>query len=195
MILTPWEIIDIIIMTLFVGFIFRDQFRAPSRISYEDDPVGYHMKSSMGINWNDFWFAAAITAPAIILHEFGHKFLAMSFGYTATFHAAYFWLATGLVLKLLSFPFIFFVPAYVSYPAMATPIQSAIIAFAGPAVNLILWLGASFVLKKRLVRDKKIIAALVVTTKINMFLFIFNMIPIPPFDGYHVVEGIFRTFF
>jgi Zn-dependent protease len=35
---------------------------------------------------------------------------------------------------------------------------------------------------------------LVITSKINMFLFIFNMIPIPGFDGFQIISNIIRVF-
>jgi len=190
--ITVTEIIDILIMTFAIGFIFKDLFKKPTEIDH--DPLTYH-KPNRFINWNDLKFAMLVTAPAVIFHELGHKFVAMSMGLYATFHAAYTWLGLGVVLKLIGTPFIFFVPAYVAHSAAASPLQSAIIAFAGPAVNLILWLGSMYILKaaKKLTRTQHV--ALVLTKRINMFLFLFNMTPIPPFDGGHVVFGLWRTFF
>ena len=121
MILTPMELLDIVIMTLAVGFIFSDflaRFRRPSE---DYDPLKQNYNRF--INWDNFKFAALVTAPAIILHEFGHKFIALSFGYNATFHAAYLFLFIGIMLKLMKSPFLFFVPAYVSFSAAATPLQ------------------------------------------------------------------------
>lgn len=186
MIITIRELLDMIIMIVFVGYIFKDVFRRP--LEYKD-PLDYYTKSKTRDN---FKFAIMITAPAIILHELGHKFLAMSFGLQATFHAAYFWLFLGVLLKLLNFGFIFFVPAFVSYPALSTAFQTSIIAFAGPFVNLVLWLGSSFAIKKKLFK-RKYLSILFLTSKINMFLFIFNMLPIPPFDGYHFFSSVIQT--
>lgn len=192
------ELLDIIIIVAFMGFIFKDLFRRPAMISrnYESDPIAYYKhKASIGFNWNDFAFAAMVTAPAIILHEFGHKFVALGFGLNATFHAAYMFLGLGLLLKMMNFGFIFFVPAFVSYPALATASQSTLIAFAGPGVNLLLWLGSWLLLKQGIVKQRKWIAILALTSKVNMFLFIFNMIPIPPFDGFHVFRGLLGIVF
>jgi len=189
------EIFDIIIITVFLGFIFKDLFKKPAQLHYADDPVAYYKNIAGGINWNDFLFSAMVIAPAVILHEFGHKFVAMSFGLQATFHAAYFFLGLALLLKLMNFGFIFFVPAFVMHSAAATPLQSAAIGFAGPAVNLIMWLGSWFLLKKGQVKDAKWVLILGITSKVNMFLFLFNMLPIPPFDGYHVFAGLFQAFF
>ena len=47
------EIIDIVIMTLAVGFIFKDVFRAPLGRSYSHDPVGYHRNKVAGGFFNE----------------------------------------------------------------------------------------------------------------------------------------------
>ena len=174
-------------MTLVVGYIFKDWFKSPQ--TYEES---FSFKKT---TLDDFKFAILVTAPAIILHEFGHKIAAILFGLQAEFNAAYIWLGVGVLLKLLGTGFIFFVPAYISHSAAALPWQSAIIGFAGPAINLILWFLASYLLKTKPYLPHKHKVALILTKKINMFLFIFNMIPIPGFDGSHVLSGIMKTFF
>ena len=193
MIITAREIIDIIIMTAVVGFIFSgifERFRKP--VAYEP------LKHYRNFNFENFKFAAMVTAPAIILHEFGHKFVAMGFGYHAVFHAAYLWLLIGVIIRLANFGFIFFVPAFVSVgctaiPCKIIPWQHSLIAFAGPAVNLILWLGALLIIKQNLV-NKKYLPFVFLTSRINMFLFFFNMIPLRPFDGYYVFQGLLALF-
>ncbi|MBN2423315.1 M50 family metallopeptidase [Candidatus Woesearchaeota archaeon] len=186
------EIIDILAMTFFVGFIFSDVFRKPRVIK---DIVDYY-KPKNRFNFEDIKFAALVTAPAIILHELGHKFVAMGFGMQATFNAAYTWLFVGAVLKLMNFGLIFFVPAYVAWVptdfSLNNPWVGSVIAFAGPAVNLVLWLGTSLILKSKKL-NRKYIHFLILTSRINMFLFIFNMIPIPGFDGFHVLKGLIET--
>jgi len=187
--LTIFEIIDIIVMSFAVGFIFSGIFKRPAEEEY--DPL---KEPSSRFNWKDLQFAILVSVPGIILHEFGHKLVAMSFGLSATFHAQYFWLAIGIGLKLANFPFIFFVPAAVSIYGQVSPLVHSLIAFAGPGVNLVLWLGALFLMKIKLVK-KKYYPIVYLTSRINMFLFIFNMIPIPPFDGYYVFGGVIQTFF
>ena len=174
------------IMTLFVGYIFSDvfsRFREPQLDVFSFKP--------RGIDWDAFKFAALVTAPGLILHELAHKFVALGFGMQAMFHAAYAWLVLGLILKLLSFPFIIFVPAFVSITGQGTPLQFSIIAFAGPAMNLILWLGTGFAMKKNIIPKKHYKLAFL-TKEINKFLFIFNMIPIPGFDGSKVLSGLWQ---
>jgi len=183
------EIFDIVVMTAVVGYIFSGLFKRPVEESYE--PLK-HFKA--GFDFEDFKFAVLITAPAIILHELGHKFVALGYGLEAHFQAAWFFLGLALILKLMNFGFIFIVPAFVSIIGRATPLEFGLIAFAGPAVNLALWLFAAFALKKNLFA-RKYNPALALTSKINMFLFIFNILPIPGFDGSKVFTGLIQAFF
>lgn len=188
MVLSLREVLDLVFMTLALGLIFSTFLKR--FMPHHSDP----MSIKYGIDWNLFKFAVYITAPAIILHEFGHKFVAVAFGLEATFHAAYLWLGFGLLLALMQTGILFFVPAYVSIPNAANinPGIFAIVAFAGPLMNLILWLGSWWVLKKGKF-NRKYLPILMITKKINMFLFIFNMLPIPGFDGLKVYSGIFQT--
>ena len=187
-IITGMEIVDLLIMIAAIGFIFKDLFKKPIESGY--DPLKHFAKN---MQWENFKYAALATAPAIVLHEAAHKIVALSFGIPAVFHAAYEWLVLGIVIKLLNFPFLFFIPGYVSYSAAAAePMQIAVIAFAGPAMNLAIFIFATIALKKDWFPKHRQIINL--TKKINLFLFIFNMIPIPPFDGSHVFGNIIQAF-
>src|SRR3989344_1972062 len=188
MIFTPKEIVDAILMSLGVGFIFKDIIgqHLPKK---EYDPL-----EVQGIDWKSFWITVAITAPAVVMHELAHKITALIYGLTATFHAAYPWLAIGIILKLFNAPFIFFVPGYVSISGYASPLTHSLVAFAGPFLNLVLWLSAYALYKFKIVRKKKYVPILILTSKVNMFLFIFNMLPLPIFDGWTVYSGIFKAF-
>lgn len=199
------ELVDVIIMTLALGFIFKDVFLPRMRNvihTREYDPLaryrqGHGRRSSMSYLENGFVLAMIITAPAIIFHELGHKLLAIYFGANAVFNAAYFWLGLGVALKMLNFGFIFFVPAYVSISgAGITDAQFAAIAFAGPAVNLLLFAAARYVIKNKQLykRFHKYAAIISMTAKINLFLFVFNMLPIPGFDGWKVFAGLLSAF-
>jgi Zn-dependent protease len=186
---TLGELFDMVVMTLVVGFIFSGMFRKP--VSDDYDPL---KQAKHGFFSDDFKFAVMIAAPAIILHELGHKFVALSFGLEAVFEAAWFFLLLALMMKIMNFGLIFIVPAYVSIFGRATPLEFSMVAFAGPAINLILWLGTALSLKKKLL-PKKYDYLLALTSKINMFLFIFNMLPIPGFDGSKVFMGLIQYFF
>lgn len=189
------EILDIALMTLVIGFIFKDYFHFKPKVEVftPEYYLGKAKKKKFG--WSDFWFAAAVVAPSIILHEFGHKFVAISYGMTATFQAAYTWLGIGLLLKLLGIGFIFFVPAFVSIVGQGTSLQFALISFAGPAVNLVIWLVAFVILKTHKKMKNNTYHFLHLIKRINMFLFIFNMLPIPGFDGWTVWGELVRIVF
>ena len=94
------EIIDIIIMTAALGYIFMGIFPRQPR---EFDIRRYYSR----FDFEDFKFSIMVTAPAIILHEFGHKFTALYFGLDAIFNAFFPGLLLGIVLKLMNFGFIF----------------------------------------------------------------------------------------
>ena len=187
MIISLREIIDIALMSVIVGYIFMAIFK------FSQD------RFQTGFDWRSFKFAALVTAPAIILHELGHKFVALGFGLEATFHAAYTWLGIGVILRLLHTGFIFFVPAYVQIgcavkDCVVPPLQLSAIAFAGPFVNLVIFFICWGLLKKKnLSKNMRLI--LYITKQINLFLFIFNMLPIPAFDGFKVYSGLWKTFF
>ena len=191
--ITFWEIIDLIAMTFFVGYIFSGMIPA-RRENY--DPLVHYKR---GFDFERLKFAIMATAPAIIVHELAHKFVALGFGLNAVFYAFYrstFTLMLGvftIISKLTGFGFMFFVPGYVSIGGTGTHLQFALTAFAGPFVNLILWLGSWYLLKNKFYKKKHYLL-LLLTSRINMFLFIFNMLPIPGFDGYKVFVELIRAF-
>jgi Zn-dependent protease len=151
-----------------------------------------------------------LVGPAIILHELGHKFVAIAFGHEATFFSAIsinkfihgmpffdfpaILMVIALVSTYLGGTFVFFVPAYVAFTSVPTPLQLTLIAFAGPALNLALWLVPRWMIQNRKVQHKYIPFA-IITSKINMLLFIFNMIPLPGFDGQKVFAGLLQLLF
>lgn len=184
MIFTLGELIDVVMMTAIIGYIFKDAFeRRGTSFSY--DPLRPQPKNE------SFWFAAISIGSSILLHELGHKFAALFLGLQATFHAAYKYLFLGILLKLANFNYIFFVPAYVSHTA-TDPTNSAIIAFAGPGVNLVLWLICGFLIKNNHI-PRKYLQVAYFTKYINGFLFVVNMLPIPGLDGYWVLNGMIKS--
>lgn len=214
MLFNIFEILDIVVMTAILGYIFHDTFRKP--VTQDDDIVEHYRakKYTFNVEWHDFLWASMLVAPTIILHELGHKFSAMGFGLDATFHAACSTanIASGagfldfycgltllsVVMKIIGFGFIFFVPGYVAIGGGGTALQYAITAFMGPLVHLVFWLGAAMALKNRkymrkLPERKRLY--LFFFKQINMILFIFNMIPIPGFDGFSVFYNLFKAFF
>ena len=178
------EIIQLIIITGVLGYIFSGFIERPNK-----DPF-----SVKRFSWKDIWFAALIATPAVVLHEFGHKFVAIAFGLAASFHVFWTGLILGVLLKMIGSPFLFLAPAYVSIPAGATYFQSAFIAFAGPGVNLLIWGMSALVLKYKVHMSQNEMLVWAISKKLNFFLFWFNLIPIPPLDGWAVLQGIIGMF-
>jgi len=182
--ITLVEIGKLAIISLVIGFIFQGFYSPRVKTVYDR----LHKKK---FNFYDFKFSTLVVAPAIVLHELAHKFVAMGYGFTATFELFPFGLILGTFLKLIGSPFLIIAPGFVkiSELALENPMAYRLIAFAGPAINLILWLGALFLLrsKKRWTRTQ--FAALSLTKTLNMWLFFFNMIPFGPLDGAKVFFG------
>jgi Zn-dependent protease len=187
------EVFDILLMSIVVGLIFEGFLRnLLVRRTYKDY---YFINKSF--DFHSFKLSALIVAPGIILHELAHKFVALGFGMSATFHAAYGWLTIGLLMKFLGFPFIFFVPAYVSISGSGSYMAYSLTALAGPLTNLMIFIITSLLVSrapKRLRRKKYFLPVMILTARINLFLFIFNMLPIPGFDGFQFLYGLFKAF-
>ena len=180
------EILHLILMTAALGYIFSGFIR----------PALSHIQLHLPkFNWKEFKFAILISAPAVVLHELAHKLIAMLFGLTAEFQASFFGLGIGVFLRIINSPFIIFAPGYVSISSTADPLTLAVIAFAGPFTNLVLWLGSSLILSRARHLTRKQALILYLTKRINMILFIFNMLPIPPFDGSKVFLGLINAIF
>jgi Zn-dependent protease len=143
------------------------------------------------------------TATGFILHEMGHKFVAMRRGYVAHFRVWIWGIALALVTAVVSQgQFIFGAPGAVyiapvagamAYGAYATRQRNeeqdnTMISAAGPGTNLTF---AVFFF---------VLALLLPTTGfwstvaaygfiLNVGLGSFNMLPIPPLDGYKIFKG------
>ncbi len=184
-IITIKEAFYAIVITGVLAYIFMDFIKPKS--------TEFYIYKKSGFDFESFKFAAMVAAPGVILHEFGHKISAIILGYNASFEIMWFGLFLGLFLKLISSPFLLIAPGYVNI-GTAPPLDMSIIAFCGPLVNLILWLGSAFILNKSKNLKRRQAEFLYLTKRINMILFIFNMIPFPPLDGYKVLSGIIQLF-
>lgn len=170
------EILYIIIATLVVGYIFTGMIKF--RVGKRDVLEQY----TKGFDWGEFWFACLVAAPGIVLHEMAHKFVAMGFGLSAFFQISYFGLFLGVLLKLFSAGFMVLAPGYVIISG-ANNFQSMITALVGPLSNLFLWVLALIFLKYKANISRKEAVFWTLTSHINKWLFIFNILPIPPLDG------------
>lgn len=185
---TGAELFDMAVLTVVIGFVFSAMFRN-TRVSHAGIPIDEPP-------WKPYALAAAAIVPGILLHEFFHKFVALGFGAEAVFNTSYTFLAIAVVLKLIGSPFLFIAPAYVAISGALHPLASALIGFSGPFANLLIWIGARELGKRRQSGwlgssdGRTVISG---TARINKLLFWFNLLPIPGFDGFHVVSGVFRS--
>ncbi|MEK6903972.1 MAG: M50 family metallopeptidase [Nanoarchaeota archaeon] len=186
MLITLTEIFYLAIMSLVLGYIFSGAVKRP-RTEYE---LSHHR----GFDWQDYLNAILISAPAVILHELAHKFVAIALGFAASFKIWTFGLILGAFLKFINSPLILFAPGYVSIQGPTPEPASALISLAGPLTNLILFGIAWYLLEySRLTRKQAIL--LYLTKQINLFLFIFNMLPIPPLDGFQFFSSLIKMIF
>jgi len=129
-------------------------------------------------------FTAVITG--FMLHEFAHKVLAQRNGAWAEFRAYPFGLALAIIFALLGF--IFAAPGAVYIQGMISRRQNGLISIAGPLTNLVLGLGFLSVGLFLGPSTDLLGLALYWIGSINLVLAAFNLLPIPPFDGYKVLK-------
>jgi Zn-dependent protease len=135
-------------------------------------------------------FAVSVVTVGIgfVLHELAHKYSAIHYGAQAAYRS---W-PMGLQLALLSslFGFVFAAPGatYIFSPYISRR-QNGIISAIGPITNIIL--AAIFLLLSPVAFAilPPSIAALIIGQgiAINLWLAVFNMLPIPPLDGSKVL--------
>lgn len=131
-------------------------------------------------------FFAVTVGTGFVLHELAHKFVAIQFGAFAEFKM---WIQ-GLVLALAFsiFGFVFAAPGAVYiYAPRITRAQNGIISIAGPLMNLAL----AFVFIAIGLVSNLTLGGLNVwqfAAGINVWLGMFNMIPIFPLDGSKIMD-------
>lgn len=185
---TSQEFIDLIAMILVIGYIFAKIMPRRKLATRNYDPLKQYKQNNF---LEDLKWGIIVAAPAIVFHELAHKFVAMSFGATATLHAPYTMYAVVILLILFKSPIIFFVGGYVTH-TLLPPLQSALVSVSGPLTNLAIWGICVYLIKSKSKFSRKNIEVIAMMKKINMFLFIFNMIPIPGFDGFNFLSAIFK---
>lgn len=149
--------------------------------------------------------AAIATATAFILHEMGHKFVAVRRGYVAHFQIWTWGIGLTLVTAIISGgTFLFGAPGavYIAPAAAMTAFryysstqkesdprrENLLISAAGPGVNLAF--AIFFLIIYELSTTYNFIA--IVATfglELNVGLGTFNMLPIPPLDGSKIFKG------
>lgn len=173
MIFSIIEILNIVIATLIVGYIFT------GIIKIKKDNI----LSLKRFDWEEYKFSVLVAAPGVILHEMAHKFTAIAFGLSSFFQVWPLGLAIGIILKFLGSGFMLLAPGYVTTLG-GNSLQSSLVALAGPFLNFLLFITAHFIIKYKKDLSRKHALFWFYTKEINKWLFIFNLLPIPPLDGY-----------
>ncbi|MEM4724698.1 MAG: site-2 protease family protein [Candidatus Hadarchaeum sp.] len=150
------------------------------------DSTAYQLKVSITEAFGySLGISFLVVLTGFLLHELAHKFTAQKRGAWAEFRIYPF----GLILALAFafFGFVFAAPGAVYIQGNMTRRQNGIISLSGPSTNLAL--GAVFY-GLWFVSPPLSIAAFVFrwVSVINLFLAVFNMIPLPPLDGSKIVR-------
>ncbi len=121
-----------------------------------------------------------MTITAFLIHEMSHKFTAIHYGAWSEFRM---W-PMGLVLTIITglIGFLFALPGAVYFASYRNPIREGKIAIAGPIANLVMGIVLLPVLLFASL-NFEIFAAIFFLVYINLWLGLFNLVPIPPLDG------------
>ena len=173
------EFVDIITAVIVLGSAFTIALTADFNVAVNSYFTLYYLVP--------IGFLGAITA--FLMHELAHRQMAIRYGGAAHFRL---W-PLGLLLSLITSPFgfLFAAPGAVQIYAIDKPQHIGIVALAGPATNLIL--GILFMASSSVLTGYAHGITLYVG-EINAIMCLFNLIPIPPLDGYKVLKWDFRPY-
>ncbi len=130
-----------------------------------------------------FFLAMLTVGVGFLLHELGHKVVAVRFGQVAEFRADYGML--GLAILAAMAGFLFAAPGAVHHRGRITARENGMIALAGPFVNV----GLAAVFLALAVLGSGFAAEVGgLGLIVNVFLAGFNMIPFGPLDGRTVLD-------
>mgnify|MGYP001385389742 CR=1 FL=1 len=152
-------------------------------------------------------FVLLVLLIAFTIHEFSHAYTAYKFGDPTPKHHGRVTLNPRVHLDVLGTILIFLAgfgwakPVLINRANFKRPrMMGILVAIAGPLSNLLLCFLSLFVLHLLLRSgaleglqpgvQQAITLFLHIMVSLNMVLFVFNMIPLPPLDGYHVLENV-----
>lgn len=121
---------------------------------------------------------------SFLFHEFGHKFVAQRFNAWSEFRAYPFGLMMALIFSMAGF--LFAAPGAVYIKGNMDKETYGKISLAGPGVNFVIS-AIAIVIAFSLDSGTLAFAIFKMLAYLNAFLGLFNMIPVPPFDGSKIV--------
>ncbi len=149
----------------------------------------------------------ALSAPAFLLaitvHEFSHAYMAYRFGDPTAKNMGRLTLNPLPHLDIFGTIALFLIGFGWAKPVMVNPHNlknprkdNLWIALGGPASNLLsaLILGLLFRVLEPILSPidfgQILMVMLLLAVRLNIILAVFNLLPIPPLDGYHILEGV-----
>jgi Zn-dependent protease len=126
--------------------------------------------------------SALVVLAGFLFHELGHKFVAQRYGAWAEFRMYPLGLLLAVMMSFLGV--LFAAPGAVYISGRVTRRQNGLISLAGPIVNLAI--GGIFLVAWLLYPHGSIGLILNLVAIMSLFLGGFNLIPIPPLDGYKI---------
>jgi len=141
---------------------------------------------------------AAILLIAMPVHEFAHAATAVALGDRTPIIQGRYTLNPLSHLDPIGSLLILFAGFGWAKPVQWNPrnitidyrLGAILVALAGPLSNLLLAVLAAILLRTGLVSNEHVVGFLFIFAQINVALFVFNLIPIPPLDGSHVLFAL-----
>ena len=174
------ELIDITVSVIVLSVAFTILYRnSESILNFFSYNYGESMKY-IGL----FCLCLVLVVVSFLFHEFGHKFMAQRFGMWSEFRM---WPA-GLFLTLVTplIGFLFAAPGAVIISGNVDSKRNGLISIAGPAVNIVMALVG--IIGCFTLNHSGWVIFFLLLARLNGFLALFNLFPIPPLDGSKIMQ-------
>jgi len=149
--------------------------------------------SSLDPSMNDMLFLLGFSFILVVfsflIHEFGHKFVAQRYNAWSEFRAYPFGLLFALMMSFMGF--LFAAPGAVYIRGNIDKEMNGKISLAGPAVNFVV---SAIAIVLFFMTGGLLATLFGMLAYLNAFLGLFNLIPIPPFDGSKIVTWDLKVY-